>query len=47
MSQKILNTSYKLGNLTLKNRFIMAPMTRVRADPQTNTPNDLMNLYYT
>ncbi|MGB3468735.1 MAG: alkene reductase, partial [Cyclobacteriaceae bacterium] len=37
--------SYKLGNLTLKNRIVMAPMTRSRAID--NIPNDLMRTYYT
>jgi len=28
--------SYQMGNLTLKNRVIMAPMTRNRADKNEN-----------
>ena len=36
--------SYTLGNLTLKNRIVMAPMTRSRAID--NLPNDLMLEYY-
>lgn len=39
-----LFSSYSLGNLTLKNRVVMAPMTRSRAIG--NTPNDLMERYY-
>jgi len=35
----------KIGNITLKNRIIMAPMTRCRS-VQENTPNDLMAVYY-
>ncbi|MBY0517315.1 MAG: alkene reductase [Bacteriovoracaceae bacterium] len=35
----------KLGNLTLKNRIIMAPLTRSRAT-ETRIPNDLMAHYY-
>jgi len=35
---------YKLGNIELKNRIVMAPMTRSRA--LTNIPNDLMVEYY-
>lgn len=35
----------KLGSLTLKNRIIMAPLTRARAGA-TRTPNDLMAEYY-
>ncbi|NNE31211.1 MAG: alkene reductase, partial [Winogradskyella sp.] len=37
-------SSYKLRNLKLKNRIIMAPMTRSRAID--NIPNDLMATYY-
>lgn len=36
--------TYKLGNITLKNRIVMAPMTRCRAID--NIPNDLMAKYY-
>lgn len=36
--------NYKLGNITLKNRLVMAPMTRCRAID--NIPNDLMAKYY-
>ncbi|MEL6560448.1 MAG: alkene reductase [Bacteroidota bacterium] len=36
--------SFKLGNLTLKNRIVMAPMTRSRAI--NNIPNQLMKTYY-
>jgi N-ethylmaleimide reductase len=36
--------SYSLGDLTLRNRFVMAPMTRSRAIG--NVPNDLMAQYY-
>ena len=35
---------YKLGNIVLKNRIVMAPMTRSRAIG--NVPNDLMTIYY-
>ena len=35
---------YKLGNITLNNRIIMAPLTRSRAID--NIPNDLMAEYY-
>lgn len=35
----------KLGSLTLKNRIIMAPLTRARAGTE-RLPNDLMALYY-
>ena len=39
-----LFSSYKLGNIELKNRIVMAPMTRSRAID--NIPNDLMAEYY-
>lgn len=43
MSPKLFSTT-KLGNLTLQNRFVMAPLTRSRAIG--NVPNDLMATYY-
>jgi len=39
-----LFSEFKLGNITLKNRVVMAPMTRCRAI--NNTPNSLMAEYY-
>lgn len=39
-----LFSTYKLGNIELKNRMVMAPMTRSRA--LDNIPNDLMAEYY-
>ena len=39
-----LFTSYKVGDIELKNRIVMAPMTRCRAIG--NIPNDLMASYY-
>ncbi len=36
--------THKLGNIELKNRIVMAPMTRSRA--LNNIPNDLMVTYY-
>ncbi len=41
---KIFET-YTLGDLTLKNKIVMAPMTRSRAI--NNIPNQLMRTYYT
>ena len=41
---KDLFETYKLGDLELKNRIVMAPMTRNRAID--NIPNDLMAKYY-
>jgi 2,4-dienoyl-CoA reductase-like NADH-dependent reductase (Old Yellow Enzyme family) len=37
----------KLGSLTLKNRIIMAPLTRSRCFDDLRIPNDLMVEYYT
>ncbi|MCX6267515.1 MAG: alkene reductase [Bacteroidetes bacterium] len=39
-----LFSSYKLGSIELKNRVVMAPMTRCRAIE--NTPNELIARYY-
>ena len=39
-----LFSPYKLGNIELKNRVVMAPMTRCRAI--NNTPNELIASYY-
>lgn len=44
MSNKLFH-EFKLGALTLKNRVVMAPMTRSRA-VENNTPNELMAEYY-
>jgi len=41
----ILLTPIKAGELSLKNRVVMAPLTRVRAGP-THVPNALMAEYY-
>ncbi len=44
MEQKKLFSSYLLGKAELKNRIVMAPMTRSRAIG--NIPNDLIASYY-
>jgi len=44
MKKYKLFTSIKVGSITLKNRIVMAPMTRCRAIG--NIPNDLMASYY-
>ena len=36
----------QLGALTLENRVVMAPLTRMRATPPGDVPNDLMREYY-
>lgn len=38
--------SYQLGDLTLSNRIVMAPMTRNRANNKKNTPTSLHTEYY-
>lgn len=45
MTRAILFTPVKLGGLSLKNRIIMAPLTRARAD-QGHVPTPLMAEYY-
>jgi N-ethylmaleimide reductase len=37
---------YQFGDLTLANRVVMAPLTRNRATPGSDAPNDLMVEYY-
>ena len=44
MKNSILLSPYKLGNINLKNRIVMSPMTRSRAIG--NIPNQLMAEYY-
>jgi N-ethylmaleimide reductase len=44
MNQNKLFSPYKLGSIELKNRIVMAPMTRSRAIG--NIPNELMATYY-
>jgi N-ethylmaleimide reductase len=44
MNHAGLLSPYKLGNILLKNRIVMAPMTRSRAI--SNIPNELMAEYY-
>lgn len=45
MSGKLF-TSFKSGAFTFPNRVIMAPLTRMRATPPGDVPNDLMQTYY-
>ena len=44
---EILLSPYTLGDLKLKNRIVMAPLTRTRAENGGKVPNDLMAEYYT
>src|SRR3984957_8146603 len=46
-STEALLAPYSLGDLQLKNRIVMAPLTRTRAENQGKTPNELMVEYYT
>jgi N-ethylmaleimide reductase len=41
-----LLTPYQLGDLNLRNRIVMAPLTRTRAENPGHVPNDLMVEYY-
>ena len=43
---EVLFTPYTLGDLQLKNRIVMAPLTRTRAENQGKVPNELMTEYY-
>jgi N-ethylmaleimide reductase len=47
MAEQPLLTPYHSDKLNLKNRVVMAPMTRSRADNPAAVPNDLMVEYYT
>jgi 2,4-dienoyl-CoA reductase-like NADH-dependent reductase (Old Yellow Enzyme family) len=42
----IINTPFNLGSITLKNRVVLAPMTRARCSNGTDVPNALMAEYY-
>jgi N-ethylmaleimide reductase len=46
MAEQPLLTPFTSDKLNLKNRVIMAPMTRSRADNEGHVPNDLMVEYY-
>jgi N-ethylmaleimide reductase len=43
---KALLAPYTLGDLELKNRIVMAPLTRTRAANEGKVPNELMAEYY-
>ena len=44
--QNRLLEPYTLGDLTLPNRIVMAPLTRTRADNPGHVPTSLMGEYY-
>ena len=46
MKDRILFSPYKVGDLTFKNRIIMAPLTRSRADNEGKVATPLMAEYY-
>lgn len=46
MKYKNLFSNYNLNEIQLKNRFLMAPMTRSRATEPNDVPNELMAKYY-
>lgn len=46
MENSILFSSYNLSGLELKNRMVMAPMTRSRSDNEGNVPTSLTSEYY-
>ena len=46
-TNQALLQSFKLGDITLKNRLVMAPMTRSRAENSENAPTEMHVAYYT
>ena len=46
MENQILLQSYQLGDLTLNNRMVMAPMTRSRSDNAGNVATEMTAEYY-
>ncbi|CAG4927989.1 alkene reductase [Paraburkholderia saeva] len=46
MSSQALFTPVRLGGLDLPNRIVMAPLTRMRANPADQVPTDLQAGYY-
>jgi N-ethylmaleimide reductase len=46
MATQPLLTNYKMGALTLANRIVMAPLTRMRAHPKDHVPTTLQAEYY-
>ncbi|TYZ66406.1 hypothetical protein PybrP1_001257 [[Pythium] brassicae (nom. inval.)] len=43
---KLLTPLTLRDGLTLKNRVVLAPLTRARSDPVTHVPNEINELYY-
>src|SRR6202035_5928888 len=46
MQGQPLFTSYRMGDLDLPNRIVMAPLTRMRAQPHDHVPSALQAEYY-
>lgn len=46
MTIQPLLTPYKMGDLLLPNRIVMAPLTRMRAHPDDHVPTELQAEYY-
>src|SRR5277367_4389851 len=46
MSNQPLFTPYRMGDLDLPNRIVMAPLTRMRAQPHDHVPTALQAEYY-
>ncbi|WP_345816792.1 alkene reductase (plasmid) [Paraburkholderia sp. PREW-6R] len=46
MSSEALFTPVRMGDLDLRNRIVMAPLTRMRANPGDQVPTDLQAEYY-
>jgi N-ethylmaleimide reductase len=46
MGDMLLMQPFRLGDLTLPNRVVMAPLTRMRASLPGAVPNELMREYY-
>src|SRR6202007_324874 len=46
MSNQPLFTPYRMGDLDLPNRIVMAPLTRMRAQSQDHVPTILQAEYY-
>jgi N-ethylmaleimide reductase len=43
MSNQPLFTPYRMGDLDLPNRIVMAPLTRMRAQPHNHVPTELLD----
>ena len=46
MSNQPLFTPYRMGDLDLPNRIVMAPLTRMRAQSHDHVPTNLQAEYY-